>query len=71
MKRQRPINETRDQGHGCLANGRCYRWTWEVATGRFFFRGPGMSRNHQPGPRHPVWGLVEEWKRTRGERHAS
>ena len=47
-------------GSGCLTTGRCYRWTFDGSTG-FFFRGPGLSRNHQPGPRHPAWGLVKAW----------
>ena len=55
-------NETlkENEGSGCLPNGRCYRWT-QGPDGKLFFRGPGFSKSHQPGSRHPVWGLVKLW----------
>lgn len=52
-----------NEGGGCLPNGRCYRWTYDPIHG-FRFRGPGLSQSHQPGKRHPVWGLVEDWKKS-------
>jgi hypothetical protein len=50
-------------GGGCTPIGRCYRWEYDPTTRRFTFRGPGLSVNHQPGKRHPVWKLAADWRR--------
>lgn len=66
MKNQRQYIEDDTHGQGCLLNGRCYRWERRPPDGNYFFRGAGLSRSRQPGPRHPVWGLVADWKARRG-----
>jgi hypothetical protein len=51
------------KGHACLPTGRCYRWSYDPEMG-FTFRGPGLSKKHQPGKFHPVWKLVEQWAKS-------
>lgn len=66
MKKAREkITETNSIGYGCLATGRCYRWT-RAEDGTYLVRGPGLSRNHQPRGRHPVWKLIKDWEKRRG-----
>lgn len=69
MKKQKPLKD--NEGYGCTTSGRCYRWEYDAGSGQLTFRGPGISKTHQPGRRHPARRLAEAWlelkKRRNGE----
>ena len=58
----RPRDPKAIVGYGCTPCGRCYQWEYNPKTQLFFFRGPGLSQNHQPGKRHPARQMAEAWR---------